>query len=178
MNLTTLLPAPGDKAINTGVLPCPTSELTRRHGMPRKILTASCWPVQSEFWRKRIVTADVGPFNATGDWQFLDLLAKLHAAIKVENPQLYGSLGTAGVLCCRHVRGVPGVLSNHGLGLAIDYKIDGVLDPRGDEKVQKGLLKLYSIAKRFKLYWGAEFRTEDAMHFEASRELVVAWGLL
>lgn len=123
-------------------------------------------------------TRVIGPFRATGHRLFLSVLEDLHREIERVNPALYAALGTAGVLCVRHVRGVPGVLSNHGLGLAIDYTLNGVLDVRGDGKVQRGLLDLYAIAKRFKLFWGAEFRVEDAMHFEASRELVRDWGLL
>jgi hypothetical protein len=125
-----------------------------------------------------MATRSVGPFRVTGHRLFLDVLHRLHREIEREQPALYRALGTAGVLCCRHVRGAPGILSNHGLGLAIDYTIDNRLDVRGDGKVQRGLLEIYKIAKRYRLFWGAEFRVEDAMHFEASRELVREWGLI
>lgn len=175
---TELVACPRAAEINTGLTPCPTVELVRRYGMPRRTLTERCEPVQSSYWRSQMATRSVGPFRVTGHRLFLDVLHRLHREIEREQPALYRALGTAGVLCCRHVRGAPGILSNHGLGLAIDYTIDNRLDVRGDGKVQRGLLEIYKIAKRYRLFWGAEFRVEDAMHFEASRELVREWGLI
>ena len=81
------------------------------------------------------------------------------------------------MLCCRRVRGTKRTLSNHGLGLAVDFTINGKLDVRGDDLVQRGLLELYGILKGFGWYWGAEFGTEDAMHFEVSAEVVMKWVL-
>lgn len=175
---TELVACPRPSEINTGLTPCPTNELVRLHGMPRKTLSEVCRIVQSPYWSAQMETRSVGPFPVTGHRLFLAVLEQLHREIERVNPWLYAALGTAGVLCVRHVRGVPGVLSNHGLGMAIDYTLNGVLDVRGDGRVQRGLLEVYKVAKRFKLFWGAEFRTEDAMHFEASRELVRDWGLL
>jgi len=37
------------------------------------------------------------------------------------------------------------------------------------------MLDLYAVAKKHKLFWGATFGTEDAMHFEASEELIREW---
>lgn len=67
------------------------------------------------------------------------------------------------------------MLSNHGLGLAVDFTIEGRLDTRGDGKVLRGMLELYAILKRFGWYWGAEFPVEDSMHFEVSAEKVAEW---
>lgn len=122
-----------------------------------------------------MVTKSVGPFRVTGFDLAVDLLASSLAVVKVKNPELYDALGTAGMLCCRHVRGVPGLLSNHALGMAIDFTIDGVLDPRGDGRVQRGLLDLYGVMKGFGWFWGAEFRIEDSMHMEVGGEAIRQW---
>jgi hypothetical protein len=122
-----------------------------------------------------MVTENVGPFRVTGHRM---AVAQLRAALEeVHNvfPLLYSKLSSAGMLCVRHVRGNPGVPSNHSLGLAIDFRIDGLLDPYGDGLCQKGLIDLYSVLKKYGFYWGAEFRKEDAMHFEISDELVRKW---
>ena len=81
-------------------------------------------------------------------------------------------LGTAGMLCCRLVRGSATAISNHSWGTAIDLTLDGVLDVYGDDKVQYGLTLIAPIFNRHGWYWGAAFRTEDGMHFEGSKALV------
>lgn len=149
--------------------------LVKRRGMPRQNLTDQCLSVTSIWWGGRTVTKNVGPFKVTGFDLAVDLLASSLATVKAKNPELYAALGSAGMLCCRHVRGVPGLLSNHALGMAIDFKIDGVLDPRGDGRVQRGLLDLYGVMKGFGWFWGAEFRVEDGMHFEICGEVVKSW---
>lgn len=174
MNLRELLPVPADEAINGGKTSCPTAMLIKRFGMPRAAIGENCQPPTATFWKSRMVTENVGPFKVTGHRKAVALLKESLAAVKAEKPELYASLGTAGMLCVRKVRG-GSALSNHGLGLAIDFTIGGVLDPRGDDKVQRGLVELYSIMKRFGWYWGAEFRIEDAMHFEVSAEKVREW---
>ena len=60
-------------------------------------------------------------------------------------------------------------------GTAIDFTLDGQLDAPGDDQVQRGLLDLYSILKRFGWFWGAEFGREDAMHFEVGSRIVRDW---
>jgi len=79
--------------------------------------------------------------------------------------------------------GVSKNFSNHAWGSAIDLKIKGVLDVVGDGATQHGiaLIAPHFHAERF--FWGAGFSgpREDAMHFEASDELVRDWdkeGLL
>jgi hypothetical protein len=178
---TELVPVPPDAAINTGLNPCPTRDLVKRFGSPRVKLTDDCMPVTSSYWKKKMVTKNVGPFRATGHILFLNVLTQVFSEVKNSDPVLYRLLGSAGCLCCRRVRGSTNTLSNHGLGLAIDVLIDGKLDTRGDDKVFRGLLELYKTTKKYDLWWGAEFTTEDAMHFEASAQLVRQWdsaGLL
>lgn len=181
IDYTQIVPAPKASDVNTGVEPCPTQLIIQRRGMPRRELSSTCMPATSPYWSKRMVTKDVGPFRATGFEPFLDFLASRFALVKRAKPDLYAVLGSAGVLCIRHVRGRPGVLSNHGFGMAWDGKISGIIDPRGDGLVQVGMLELWKIIKCPELYWGVEFRVEDGMHIEASRKLVMDWiqeGLL
>jgi hypothetical protein len=76
------------------------------------------------------------------------------------------------MLCARFVRGSTTAISNHAWGTAIDLTLDGVLDRRGDGRVQVGLTRIAPIFNRHSWFWGAGFRTEDAMHFEGSDELI------
>lgn len=122
-----------------------------------------------------MVTKTVGPFRVTGHKLAVELLAKSLARVKEGNKALYDQLGSAGMLCCRRVRGSRNTLSNHGLGLAIDFTLGGHLDVRGDNLVQKGLIDLYGFLKLDGWWWGAEFSTEDAMHFEVSAEKIQEW---
>lgn len=176
---TTLVPAPADSAVNGKASPCPTNFLVDRYGLPRAVLTGDCQPVTSEFWKVRMVTEDVGPFRMTGHRLAVALFRQAFTAVKDRNPALYAVLGSAGGLCCRGVKLRGRVLtdrvSNHGLGLALDVKIEGRLDVQGDGKVFQGLLDLYAILKDFGFYWGVEFGLEDAMHFEVSAEVVMKW---
>lgn len=175
MSLTDLVPVPPDAAINGGKSPCPTSFLIRRYGMPRAELNQDCRPATSKFWKSRMVTRDVGPFSVTGHMLAVALLERSLHDVATKFPDLHKALSSAGMLCVRATRVNPKVLSNHGLGLAIDFKINGILDPYGDGKCQKGLLDLYSVMKNHGWYWGAEFGKEDSMHFEVSAEKVMEW---
>jgi hypothetical protein len=172
---STLVPMPDRSSINIGVHPCPTHLLVSRHGSPREELTDRCQATTSPFWSDRMVTESVGPFRVRGHRKAVAVLRDAFAALRTTDPDLYGRIGTVGMLCVRHVRGRPGVLSNHALGMAIDLTIDGVLDTRGDDRVQRGLVTVHDVFTRFGIYWGAGFRTEDAMHFEMGADLVNAW---
>lgn len=149
--------------------------LVAKFGSPRQQLTDDCAAVTSKFWRTRLVTQSVGPFRVTGHRLAVALLSEALAEVKRLHPELYAGLGSAGMLCCRRVRGSKTTLSNHGLGLAIDFTFHGRLDSRGDGKCQRAMLLLYSVMKGFGWYWGAEFPTEDSMHFEVSAEKVSEW---
>lgn len=172
---TELVACPSRKSINTKHKCCPTAELVAMFGPPRYILTDDCRPITSAYWKMAMRTESVGPFRATGHKLALELFRGGFAEVKDKRPDLYAVLGSAGMLCCRRVRGSTKSLSNHGLGLALDITVCGRLDARGDNRVQRGLLDLYTILKNHGLYWGAGFGTEDAMHFEVSAEVVRDW---
>lgn len=63
-------------------------------------------------------------------------------------------------------------------GTAIDLKLDGKLDVRGNNKVHYGLSLIAPIFNKHGWFWGAAYRTEDAMHFEVSINKLKQWKTL
>lgn len=122
-----------------------------------------------------VYSADVGPFNVTGLKPAVETLETILSDVKRNERSVYDALGHVGMLCCRYVRGSTTTISNHSWGTAIDLTINGVLDTRGDGKTQTGLLKIYKYFNKHGFFWGAAFRTEDCMHFEASDQLIREW---
>lgn len=171
MNHLELVDAPNRRVINTRCRPAPQQKMLDWLGKP-DIVRSKC-PLPT-------VTKSVGPFRATGFEPFLDVLAKGFAVLKEHYPDLYEMLESAGCLNVRRVRS--GVnYSNHAWGCAIDIQIAGHLCPLGSEKIHSGLIKVYQAFKQYALvsgnwlYWGAGFARCDAMHFEASEELLRKW---
>jgi hypothetical protein len=166
------IPKPSPAAINSGLSALKTGQLIARLGHPRaaRDYSTACQAVTNAALQRRIRTASVGPFRVTGFDLALQQLRLVCDDARLADPQLYALLGSAGMLCCRLVRGSRSVLSNHAFGLAVDLTLGGVLDTRGDNLVQQGLLDLYPHFHRHGFYWGAEYPTEDAMHFELSWE--------
>jgi len=145
-------------------------------GQPRESYSADCQPMTNSILRRHVVTQSVGLFRATSLRPAVDSLVAAMAQIQREQPAIYAILGTAGMFCCRYVRGSKTAISNHSWGTAIDFTLNGVLDRRGDDQVQIGLTLIAPIMNQHGWYWGAAFRTEDAMHFEASRSLITQWA--
>ena len=58
----------------------------------------------------------------------------------------------------------------------MDVTLNGLLDRRGDDRVQRGLIEIAPIFNRHGWFWGAGFGTEDAMHFEAGDDLIRKWS--
>lgn len=145
-------------------------------GNPRGSYDDRCRPPENPAIRTLTETADFGPFRATGLRPAVAALHLIMADIGRAQPAIHDRLGSAGMMCCRLVRGSHSAISNHSWGLAIDLTIEGRLDPRGDERVQRGLLAIAPIFQRHGFYWGAAFRIEDSMHFEASDQLVRQWA--
>jgi D-alanyl-D-alanine carboxypeptidase/Putative peptidoglycan binding domain len=145
-------------------------------GMPRGSFGEDCRPVQDTRIAALMTTADVGPFRVTGLQPAVTALTAIMAEVKTAHREVYDQLGTAGMLCCRLVRGSATSISNHSWGTAVDLTIDGVLDPRGDGKTQRGLLDIHPVFNAHGFFWGAAFPTEDSMHFEASEQLIRKWA--
>ena len=180
MSLTDLTQVPAN--INPGVRSAKLQTMLTLLGSPRSSFDVDCQPVTNPALKARMVLEDVGPFRVTGLKPAIDDLRKIFADVKTNDNELYQALGTAGMLCCRLVRGTrTGAISNHSWGTAIDIKLNDQLDRRGDDKVFAGLIRLAPFFNSHGWFWGAGFGTEDAMHFEVGddriRELHAA-GLL
>jgi len=145
-------------------------------GLPRSTFSKDCQEPTNPDFVELLAFEDVGPFRVRGLRPAVQSLRQVLADVRNDNVDLYDRLGNAGMLCCRWVRGSTSVLSNHSWGTAIDLTIDGQLDPLGDNKVQRGLLQLYKHFNRHGWFWGAAFRREDSMHFEASDQLIHRWA--
>lgn len=148
-------------------------------GLPTTKPQYDCGPMTNKKLAARMVTDSVGPFRVTGFDLAVRSLKEVFADITKAYPDM--KLSSAGMLCCRYVRGSTSSLSNHSWGTAIDLKVDGVLDERGDGKVQSGLTLIAPIFNKHGWFWGAHFSTEDGMHFEISVQKLDKWkaaGLL
>ncbi|MFN6128114.1 MAG: M15 family metallopeptidase [Planctomycetota bacterium] len=175
-NLTMRVPRPARESINSGLVAVSPAFMVQQLGQPRESYSTNCQPMTNAILQRHIVTASVGPFRVTGLAPAVASLRAALAQVQREQPAVYAALGTAGMLCCRYVRGSTTAISNHSWGTAVDFTLNGVLDRRGDNQVQVGLTLIASIMNQHGWYWGVAFRTEDAMHFEASRSLISQWA--
>jgi len=164
------------KTINGSLRPQRNTANLALIGSPRGTYGKDCADPQNPKIIALLETADFGPFRATGLRPAVAVLQAIMADVAVEQPDIHHRLTTAGMLCCRLVRDSSTAISNHSWGTAIDLKIDGMLDTRGDNRVQRGLLDLRPIFNRHGFFWGIAFSTEDAMHFEASAQLIQKWA--
>src|SRR5712691_13388414 len=90
-------------------------------------------------------TEDVGPFRVTGLAPAVSSLREVMAEIRQAEPDVFAGLGSSGMLCARLVRGSATAISNHSWGTAIDLNLNGVLDARGNNRVQEGLARIAPI---------------------------------
>lgn len=174
-SISETLPLTNRETLNGDILPLTNNLMLRVLGNPRGNYSQSCQSVTNLTIRKLIVTEDVGPFNVTGLKPVVDRLRSALSDVKGELPQVYAALGNAGMLCVRFVRNSKSSISNHSWGCAIDFTLEGKLDARGDNRAQRGLIAMHPIMNRHHFYWGAAFKTEDSMHFEISRQQLLAW---
>jgi hypothetical protein len=176
-NYTDEVPVPWN--VNRGLQAATGGMMTVLLGRPRRSYTQECQPITNPALRKRIITDSVGPFRVTGFDLAVRDLRNIVTEITKKYPKM--KLSSAGMLCCRLVRGSKTSISNHSWGTAFDIKIDGVLDDYGDGKVQYGLTLIAPIFNKHGWYWGAHFRKEDGMHFDVSVQRLKQWqsqGLL
>lgn len=171
-DLSSLVDLPTKGSYNTDLSACKPSTLTKVFGRPREQFTSKCQPVTNKSYARRIVTASVGPFRVTGLDIAVASLTRVMDQVRLHDPEAYASVGTAGMLCCRLVRGSKTAISNHSWGTAIDLTFDGVLDRPNNGRCQLGLLRVYRHFHEEGWYWGAGFSREDAMHFELADETI------
>lgn len=172
-DLTRRVPIPG--GINPQVSSARQATMLALLGNPRSSYDANCREVTNPRLAAMMEVRTLGPIRVRGLRPAIDSLQAVLEDIRVEQPEVHAALGTAGMLCARLVRGSATAISNHSWGTAIDIKIDGDLDTRGDDRVQFGLTLIAPIFNRHGWFWGAGFRTEDAMHFEAGDALIREW---
>lgn len=162
----------GPNDINSGRSPLHQATCMNLFGAPSSVKSNDCEEPNSARLVPTLKSASVGPFRVRGHWWAVDSLARIFAKVKVDHPDLYAMIGTAGMLCCRLVRGSETAWSNHSWGFAIDLTIAGVLVQRGDARPVHGLEVLYGYFHDEGWYWGLGFPTPDPMHFEVSDEKV------
>lgn len=146
-------------------------------GCPRTSYTSKCQPMTNkELYKTYINIVNVGLFRVTGLKNAVESLKNVMADIMKEYPVLYSQIGCAGMLCCRYM-GKRKKVSNHSWGIAIDIKINGKLDPYNNGKTFYGLTLIAPIFNKHGWFWGGKYRTsEDAMHFEVSKERLLEWA--
>jgi len=133
----------------------------------------------------------VGPFRVTGLTLAVQSLKIILLEIKRQYPEIYETLGTAGMSSVRLQRSKEPTkaISNHSWGTAIDLKVDGLLDPWRDDKTQQALAVVCPIFNKHCWYWGGSYKPkkdksgtlhsrEDAMHFEISKEMLLECAAL
>jgi putative peptidoglycan binding protein/D-alanyl-D-alanine carboxypeptidase-like protein len=174
MPVTTLVPIPA--GINADVTAARQQTMLSLLGNPRAQYTSECQNPTNERIASLTVVETLDRLKVRGLRPAVDSLAKVLADVRDGVPDVYAVLGHQGMLCARLVRGSATSISNHSWGTAIDLTLDGVLDRRGDGLVQEGLTRIVPIFNRHGWFWGAGFRTEDAMHFECSDGLIRQWA--
>jgi hypothetical protein len=172
-SLTDLVAIPPNT--NAGLTSAKQSTMLGLLGNPRSNYTSECQSIENAALKKQVVFRDLGAFKVRGLLPAVDSLEAIVGEIRVEQPLIFAALGTMGMLCARLVRGSQHAISNHSWGTAIDVTLNGVLDRRGDGKVQVGLTAIAPIFNRHGWFWGAAFATEDAMHFEVGDTLIRKW---
>jgi hypothetical protein len=174
VSLTDLVPVPA--GINPHVTNAKQATMLALLGSPRKNFTDGCQPVTDPELARLRRTESVGPFRVTGLTPAVESLRAVIDEIRIKLPAVHAALGSAGMECARLVRGSQHSISNHSWGTAVDLKLNGVLDRRGDNLVQQGLVDIAPIFNRHGWFWGAGFGAEDAMHFEIGDGLIRKWS--
>lgn len=172
---TTLVPRPDRTTLNRGLTSPSNRVLLAKLGAPRENYTQNDQPITNAKLAAMMSTESVGPFRVTGLRPAVASLREVLSDVQRAVPDLYSSLSSAGMKVVRNVRGSSTSISNHSWGTAIDLKINGKLDVRGDNKVYHGLVLLAPFFNARGWYWGAGFRTEDAMHFECGAALIASF---
>ncbi len=173
VNFAARVPIPPDGAMNSGLSPCGNS-LMNHFGRPGR-LTVNCSDVTNERLKRLLITRDVGPFRVTGLKPAVASLQRIFAKVEERDKALYNSIKTAGMLCCRLIRGSQSTFSIHSWGAAIDLYSGAGVVPLGIPETHLSVLRLYPYFHAEGFYWGAEFRRRDAMHFEVSKETIQRW---
>lgn len=160
-----LVRVPPRAEINPGLSPCRAFTLRRLLGEPRSVYSDECRPVANRELRARMVTARVGLFRVTGLDVAVESLQRAFDQLRQRDQAAWAAIGSAGMLCCRLVRGSTSTPSNHSWGIAIDLKVGGKL-PTSGPNIPRALAAAADVLRTEGWYWGAGFTRRDPMHFE------------
>ncbi|PUB17284.1 M15 family metallopeptidase [Yoonia sediminilitoris] len=145
-------------------------------GQPRAQYGTDCQSVTNPSLKALMETRQIGPIRVTMIKPALDSLERIMRKLQDQEPDIYASIGTAGALCVRLIRGSRSSISNHSWGTAIDLKLQGRLDGFGDGSTQFGLLLIAELFNEEGWFWGATYSREDSMHFEVGVETLQKWA--
>ena len=170
-----LVPSPARDSINAGLSPAPHSLMMSAFGAPGALSDECSSPVKR--LTAEMITVRATPnFRMYGFKLFVNAVAGALEEIKVEHPALYDILGSAGVTCCRAVRGSHSHFSNHSWGTAWDVTVGGILAPLNATRIPYGLFPLHAALHKRGIFWAAGYRGRtDPMHYEASAQLIQKW---
>lgn len=153
--------------------------LINKMGIPGECLTKDCNNDKiNEKLRVKMIRKKLTPqISVTLFNKFALLLEKIFNNLKNVRQDLYDNVKKDGSLCCRAVRGSETKYSNHSWGLAIDLYFGKDSLPRGTNATQLGIAQLAPYLMNEGIFWAAAFtgRSVDSMHFEVSKELLIAW---
>lgn len=167
-----LVALPGPKDINTGLSPAKPFTMLSLLGVPGH-LTRDCSPITNARLRSQIVSHSFNHFSVTGWRPAVEALMAVMAEVYAADKDLHAVVRTAGMLCCRAVRGSSSTFSNHSWGAAVDLSIGSELDPLGATKVQRGILMLYPYFHRHGFFSGMGYNgRKDPQHMELADETV------
>lgn len=160
---------------NEDLSPARSAIATAVIGLPRGRFSDRSEPPEDPGFRALLETADLGPFEVTGLSPAVHALRAIVTDISLEAPDIYDRLGCHEMLGCRYVKGSDTVVSSHAWGIAIDLTIDGQSTTDGDDAVMEALVQIAPMFNRHGFFWGYAFGLQDALHFEASDELMRKW---
>lgn len=172
-----LVPVSQIGGINSGLSPAKHATMMKLFGKPGPFGTNCAFPtgpVVNKFTQKVVVITPkirvraLSPAVASLKMVFND--------IKKYHPELWSIIGTAGMTCCRAVRGSDRYYSNHSWGTAIDLTIGGILAPLNATRVPYGLIVCYGYFHKYGWFWAQGYRGRtDPMHQEVAQETLLRW---
>lgn len=176
INYLQAVPTPPRSAMNTGLSPAKHDTMLRLLGKPGA-MTVNCSEPTNAALLAKIITLPITPkLKARGLAPAVKSLQKVFDDIKADDPDLWAIISSAGMLCCRAVRGSTTHFSNHSWGTAIDLKIGGILAPLNAKTIPLGLKLIYPHFHRYGWFWAAGYKGRtDAMHFEVAQETLLRW---
>jgi hypothetical protein len=172
-NYAARVPIPPKSAMNAGLSPTGSS-LAKIFGRPGT-LSRNCSPVTNEMLLPLLVTRDVGPFRVTGFRPAVESLERIFNKVHTKEPDLFKAIKTAGMTCCRAIRGSTRSYSIHSWGGAIDLFCGSDVVPLGLPLIHQGVLDLYPYFHDEGWYDGSEFTRNDSMHKEVAAQTVAKW---